>query len=64
MRDQFFMIFVFDLFRFFVLYQRDEREEWVISLKSTNLKAAYSRVVAKSPNNVMVNLHKEKCVGF
>ena len=51
-------------FAFFVLYQRDERQEGVISLKSTNFKAAYSWVVAKSPNNVMVNLQKDKSVEF
>ena len=62
-RHQFFSIFAFDPFCFFVLScQRGERQEGVISLKSTNLKAAYSWVVAKSPNNVIVKLHKEKCV--
>ena len=61
-RDQF--LFAFDPFLCFVLYQRDERLERVISLKSTNLKIPYSGVVAKAVNNVMVKLHKKKCVEF
>ena len=61
-RDQF--LFAFDPFLLFVLYQRDERLERVISLKSTNLKAPYTGVVARALNNVMVKLHKETCVYF
>ena len=62
MRDQF--LFAFDPFLLSVLYQRGERIERVISLKSTNLKVAYSGVVAKSLNNVMVKLLFEKCIEF
>lgn len=61
-RDQF--LFAFDPFLLFVLYQRDERHERLISHKSANLKAADSRVVAKSLNNVMVKLLFEKCIEF